>query len=72
MRSTKKIKVYILNYNPAEFHAFSTMCTIVTKICLTSIEFKVGFITRSDETCISLKSKIFGFFTTFKENELTP
>ena len=33
----KKIKTYILNYNPAKFHAFSTMCTIVTKICLTKI-----------------------------------
>ena len=69
MRSTKKIKAYILNYNPAKFHAFSTMCTIVTKIRLTSIEFKVGFVTRSAETCVSLKSKIFGFFTTFQKNE---
>ena len=30
----KKIKAYILNHNPAKFHAFSTMCKIVTKICL--------------------------------------
>ena len=40
----KKSKAYILNYNPAKFHALSTICTIATKICLTTTRHLLDYL----------------------------
>ena len=40
----KKSKAYTLNYNPAKFHALSAICTIATKICLTTTRHLLDYL----------------------------